>query len=58
MIFSEAFQDKIFSEDFFFVCLKLFDLENENFRSVIVFNSRIDQFGWIGLWVYGVDFGK
>jgi hypothetical protein len=56
--FSEPFQDKFFSEVFFSICLKLFDLEKENFRFAIVFYSRIDQLGWIGFWVYGVDFGK
>jgi hypothetical protein len=40
--FSEPFQDKFFSEVFFSVCLKLFDLEKENFRFAIVFYSRID----------------
>jgi hypothetical protein len=56
--FSEAFQDKIFFEDSSSVCLKFFDLEKENFRSAIVFYSHIDQLGWIGFWVYGVDFRK
>jgi hypothetical protein len=41
--FFEAFQNKFFffSEDFFSVYLKLFDIEKENFRSTIVFYSLI-----------------